>query len=250
MEKKIGVLSCIDEFQSAYSIASMTEAKLKAFYLLGISKDIVYIKPESGEVPKFWDGEVREFKRRIPLKDWNVVETDDDFIPSLEPIIGSMLECLDGIDILIGDDILLQGWYLPYLIAIRVAERKYPHIKVYCNNHSCPSPRKELPFPRDELFRITDNEYILYNNNSDVTDEERMYHAHGRVLSIFNPIDIPKFQGFSPEIEEFYYKYLLYDKDIISVYPARVAGGKAFDKWLRVLASLKKVGANVFGIII
>ena len=246
---KVAVISCINEFQSAYSIATMTEAKLKAFHLLGEDSEMVYICPKGGQVPTFWAGEVREFEQMIPLKDWYAEEVDEDFIPSLQPVASSFVKALDGIDVAIVEDMLLQGWYLPYLMGIRVAEKAYPALKVYFNNHSCPSARKDFDFPKSELMRVTSQEYILYNNQSDIPDEERMYNAHGRVFPIFNPIDIPMFNRFPKELEDFYYQYNLYDRDVICVYPARVAAGKQFDKWLCTLYGFKTAGAKVFGII-
>jgi glycosyltransferase involved in cell wall biosynthesis len=242
---KLGLLAVIDEFTPIYSVANVVHAQLLGLQDLGF--DMVFINNDGGTTPEWFKGETRFFPR-LHLKDWFQEDVDDLWYGNAELIVKPMVEALRGVDVVLVNDLLMQGWYLPYLWALRRAEEELPNLKVHHLIHSGPTERRMLVPPRDELYRVTRQERVLYNNSSDLARVKAMYNTN-RVIPVFNPVDVPKFLQLTEKAKQVYTKMRLWEGDVITMYPTRMSPGKQIEKWLSVCAGVKRSGGVIKAII-
>lgn len=245
---KLGVLAAIDEFTPSYSIANLVKKQLLGFQ--DLCSDVVFINNSDGETPEEFNGEVRWF-RRLHLSDWfaNPINDEEQWYNNAKLVADDLIDALYDIDILLVDDFLMQGWYLPYLWALREVEKIYPDMKVFHIIHSGPTKRRQLEAPRDELYRLAPSESIIYNNSSDIHRVQQMYDTR-RVFSAFNPCDAKEFFRLPKHVAELYDKMELDHGDVITMYPTRISEGKQIDKWLAVLGGIKRTGVTVKGLLV
>ena len=239
------LFAIIDNYWPAYSISSVVRNQL-----LGL-QDIIgpfpFINLNGGECPEEFKGE-RRWVDRMHLEDWFAKPVGHDWEENATKLVPSMRKALEGVTVLLVNDVLMQGWYLPYLWALRKVLADRPDLQVYHLIHSGPSPRRELEYPRSLLYELHEQEVILYNNASDIPWVQAMYDTP-RVLPVRNPVSMEDFFDMTPNVLTIYREMNLEDADIITMYPTRISEGKQVDKWLGVIAGLKANGAKVRGII-
>ena len=242
------VLALIDNYWPAYSISSVVRSQLLGIQELG--GPFPFINVTDGECPEEFKGE-RRFVDRLHLQDWATDLCGPNWVENADALIPSFRKALEGVTTLLANDILMQGWYLPYLWALRKVLDERPDLHVYHLIHSGPSPRQTLKEtdPRHIRFELHEQECVLYNNSSDIAWIQAMYDSPA-VLPIHNPIAVEDFFDLPERVLKIYKDMALYDADVITMYPTRLSEGKQIDKWLGVIGGLKAVGAKVRGILV
>lgn len=244
-KKRIGILTTFYNIDPAYSLASIVIDQLTVFKKYGY--DIVLFVHDNfeGEVPE--GVEVRKIVPRFNLVDYAATnKLAKDFDKQVETITEALNKNATDIDVMITHDIIFQGWFLPYNVAITKTNLKCKWLHWI---HSAPSPRPDLKYPFSCRFTLPSNSKLVYLNHSDVIRVAEMYGAWSKDVRVVHNIKDPRtFWNLHPLTKELIDQYGILDADIMAIYPLstpRMVAGKSVDKVIRLMGKFKKLGKKV-----
>jgi glycosyltransferase involved in cell wall biosynthesis len=246
--KKIGILTTFYNIDNAYSLCSIVVDQLTTLKKHGYNP-VFLVHDNFKDDEKVPEGiEIRKIIPRFKLVDYAATSTlADDFESQVDEVVSSLEKNCQDIDVMITHDIIFQGWFLPYNVAIRKAKLNCKWLHWI---HSAPSPRPaELKYPFDCRFTIPPNSKLVYLNHTDVIRLAEMYGAWPKdVRVVHNPKDPRTFWNLHPLTSDLIDKYGILEKDILSIYPLstpRMVSGKGVDKAIKLIGKMKKLGKKV-----
>ena len=247
--RRIGVLTTFYTWDKAYSLTSVVENQLIALVKYGYNPVLLVHDNFKGEEALPVGVEVRKVVPRFLLEDYSANQPlKDDFWQQVETAQKSFEENLKDLDAVFTHDIIFQGWFLPYNVAIRRVAEKIPSIHWFHWIHSAPSPRPFVDYPYDCRYTMMPNSKLIYMNHTDTLRLAEMYSGTlDDVRVVFNPLDLRSYFNFHPFVGKLIEKYKLFDADIVDVYPVSSTrfDGKQVDKVIKLLAKIKQQGRSV-----
>jgi len=251
MKPVIGCLTTFANFDNSYSLCSVVESQLIALVKYGY-KTILFTHDnfeDDAKVPK--GVEIRKTIPRFLLEDYTAHQSvKKDFETQVDTAYKAFKETLKDIDIVIEHDLILQGWFLPYCVAIhKLAEES--KIKWFHWVHSVPNPMPAgLKYPHTLRYHLPKNSKLVYLNNTNIMRASEAYNSWPKdVRIVYNPVDPRLFWNLHPLVKEMIDKYPILEADFLQVYPISTPrmgqGGKQINVVIDVMAHLKELGNKV-----
>ena len=252
MKKRIGILTTFYEFSSAYSLCSVVEAQLAALVKHGYETVLfVHDNFKEEDVSKLPKGvEVRKVIPRFLLVDYSDFKSPNkDLEEQAQTAYEAIKEHTADIDIILEHDLIFQGWFLPYCMAIhKLAEES--NIQWFHWIHSVPNLMpKDLKFPHTLRFRLPRNSKLIYLNNQHLIRAAEAYSVFPKdVRVVHNPVDPRLYWDLDEFTTRLVDKYDLLSADYMQVYPVstpRMMSGKQLDMVIDIFGKLKEQGHSV-----
>ena len=242
---KIGILTTFYNFDKSYSLCSVVESQLISLVKYGYSPVLFVHDNFTGEIPK--GVEIRKVVPRFLLVDYSSNQpVEKDFYEQVKKAKEALEKNFKDIDVVLTHDLIFQGWFLPYNVAMREANLKCKWLHWI---HSAPSPRPtNLQTPHDCRYKTMPNSKLIYMNHYDVVRLAEMYGGYpDDVRVVYNPLDLRNFSNLHPFVSKLIDKYKLLNADIIDVYPVSSTrfDGKQVNRVIQILGELKKLGKSV-----
>src|SRR3990167_2964999 len=248
---RVGILTTLYNFDSAYSLCSVIAAQLKALAKYGYAP-VLFVHDNFTDDAKVPEGvEIRKIVPRFLLIDYSQnQEPAADLVQQAEKVVISLKEPLADIDIVIEHDILFQGWFLPYAMALHQLPRILPKIKWLHWVHSNPSGRPpNLKDPHLARYVLPANSKIVYLNNHFLIRVAQHFGIFPKdVRIVYNPLDPRLFFKAHPLVESLLDKYPILESDFVQVYPVsttRMVDGKGLYTLIDIFSKLKQQGKKV-----
>lgn len=248
MDKRVAILTSFYEFDRAYSLVSVVEAQLRALVKFGYKPVLVTLDifKDDDKVP-----EGVELRKTIPqtlLIDYsNNQPIAKTFMDDVKKIYEGMKKGLEGVDIVIEHDLIFQGWFLPFCVAIhRLAKEE--KMKWFHWVHSAPSAKPDVGMPHSLRYKLPENSKLVYLNNKHVVNAAEMYGIYPKdVRVVYNPMDARLFLNLHPLIDKLIQKYDILNADFLNIYPLSTTriNAKQGDTVIEIMAHLKKMGHKV-----
>lgn len=247
---KVGILTTFYNFDSSYSLCSVVESQLKALIKNGY-ETVLFTHDNFQDDAKVPQGiEIRKIVPRFLLVDYSAhQEPSAELSQEAETAYQAFKTHLADIDIVLEHDLIFQGWFLPYCLAIhRLA--KESKIKWFHWIHSNPSsmPVGTKP-PHTARYTLPDNSKLVYLNNYYLINAAEAYRTFPKdVRIVYNALDPRLFMDLHPLISQLIDKYDLLSADFMQVYPVstpRMVAGKQLHVVIEIFAKLKQHGKKV-----
>ena len=245
----IGLLTTLYQFSSSYSLCSVIQSQLVALVKNGY-KTVLFVHDNFEDSSKVPAGvEVRKIVPRFLLVDYSAhQDVAEDLKEQATKAYEAFKKHTKDIDIIIEHDLIFQGWFLPYCMAIhKLAEET--DIKWLHWIHSVPSPRIDCKYPHNLRYTLPKNSKLVYLNNFHVIRAAEAYGTFPKdVRVVYNPVDPRLFWDLHPLVEQLIDKYDLLSADIIQTYPLstpRMVTGKGLNTVIDIFAKLKGQGKNI-----
>ena len=247
---KVAVLTSFYEFNSAYSLCSVVESQLVSLVKHGY-ETVLFVHDNFKDDAKVPAGvEIRKIVPRFLLTDYS---NHQEVSPKLESEAKQAYEALKehtkDIDVIFEHDLIFQGWFLPYCMAIHklASESK---IKWFHWIHSVPNPRPaDLKHPHTLRYTLPNNSKIVYLNNYGLVRAAEAYSSFPKdVRIVYNPVDPRLFHKLHPLTESLLDKYAILEADFVQIYPVstpRMIDGKGLKILIDIFAALKKQNRKV-----
>lgn len=241
---KIGLLTTFYEFNSSYSLCSVVEAQLEALVKYGY-ETVLFVHDNFNDDAKIPIGvEIRKVVPRFLLVDYSAhQEVGVDLEKQAEKVYEVFKEHLKDIDIVIEHDLIFQGWFLPYGIAIHklAADSK---IRWFHWIHSNPRAMPQgLKYPHTLRYTLPANSKLVYLNNYYLIRAAESYNTFPKdVKIVYNALDPRLFLNLHPLVEKIINKYPLLEADFSQIYPVsttRMVEGKQIKVLIDIFAKLK-----------
>lgn len=244
----VGILTTFYEFNPSYSLTSVVESQLRAL-VRNDYRTVLYVHDNFKDDDKIPQGvEIKKIVPRFLLVDYaNFQAPLDDLDDQAEKAYQAFKEHLDT-DIIIEHDLIFQGWFQPYCMAIHKLAKE-SDIRWLHWIHSVPTPRDDVKPPHDLRFKLPPNSKLIYLNNTDVVRVAETYNTFPKdVRVVHNPLDPRIFWDTHPIVDELIDKYDILSADFMQIYPVstpRMVEGKQIKAVIHILAKLKKIGKTV-----
>lgn len=245
----IGILTTFYDFNSAYSLTSVVENQLISL-VKNNYKTVLFVHDNFRDDNKVPEGvELRKVVPRFLLRDYSShQDTGKDLEEQAEKAYKAIKEHTQDVDIILEHDLIFQGWFLPYCMAIhRLAEES--SIKWFHWIHSNPSGRPDVKYPHSLRYTLPKNSKIVYLNNSFLINVAENYGVFPKdVRIVYNALDVRSFYQYHPLVAKLINKYSLLDADLIQTYPVstpRMVDGKQLKVVIDIFSYLKKIGKSV-----
>jgi len=245
--KKVGILTSFSEFVNSYSLCSVVESQLVALRKYGYDV-VLFVLDNFKDDDKVPEGvEVRKIVPRFTLVDYaDNHPTEKGFEEQVDTAVKTFTANFRDIDVMFTHDMLLQGWFLPYCVAVhKVAE--VLDTKWFHWIHSVPNPMPQgLQEPHSLRYRLPKNSKLVYLNNYHLIRTAEAYGVFPKdVKVVYNPVDPRLFFDLDPLVSLLIDKYGLLESDFLQVYPVstpRMVEGKGLYKLIDLQAEMKKLG--------
>jgi len=256
---KVGILTTLYEANTSYSLWTVMESQLVSLVKNGYDT-VLFVHDNFNDDAKVPAGvEIRKIVPRFILVDYSTFkEPSEDLDKQAKKVYEVLKKEAADIDVMIEHDMLLQGWFLQYGMAIHKLAEDMP-IKWLHWVHSVP---KDMPadtkYPHTVRFNIPKNSKLVYLNNFSLQAAAEAYHAFPKdVKIVYNPVDPRLFWHLDPFVKNLVDKYALLEKDFIQVYPLStprmidrenlptMKGGKQIHLVIEIMAALKGLGKKV-----
>lgn len=248
---KILVLTTFYNFDNSYSLCSVVESQLVSLKKNGYEV-VLAVHDNFTDDAKVPEGvEIRKIVPRFPgLVDYS---QNQEVAPILEEqaekVYQALKENTKDIDIIFEHDLLLQGWFLPYCIAIHKLAKE-SKIKWFHWIHSVPSARPaELKYPHILRYTLPENSKLVYLNNIHLIKVAEAYGTMPKdVRIVYNPLDPRLFWNLHPLVKTLLDKYPILESDFVQVYPLstpRMVSGKGLNTVIDIMAKLKGLNKKV-----
>lgn len=242
---KIGILTTFYDFNPSYSLCSVVEGQLVALAKYHYPV-VLFVHDNFFDDEKVPTGiEIRKIVPRFRLVDYsNFQEPQKDFERQVNQIFEALKENTKDIDIILEHDLIFQGWFLPYCVAIhRLAETS--NIRWLHWIHSVPNlPPANCVYPHNLRFTLPRNSKLVYLNNYHLIRVAESYRVYPKdVRIVYNSVDPRLFWNLDPFVKILIDKYDLLAADFIQTYPLstpRMVDGKQLDKVIEIFGKLKK----------
>src|SRR3990167_1867623 len=179
----VGILTTFYELNPSYSLTSVVEAQLVSLVKYGYNP-ILYVLTNFKDQDKVPKGvEVKCIVPQFKLVDYSgKAEPESDLFDQAEAAYKAFKKHLD-VDIVIQHDLIFQGWFLPYCMAIHKLASE-SNIKWLHWMHSNPSfPLLGLKEPLLLRYRLPANSKLVYLNNSFLQMTAESYSAWPKDVS-------------------------------------------------------------------
>jgi len=253
-KKRIGILTTFYKWDTSYSLTSVVENQLIANVKYGYPT-VLLAHDNFEDAEKLPAGvELRKVIPRFNLVDYSDFKpVEEGFGEQVRIAKQALLENLKDIDVVIAHDLIFQGWFLPYCVAIHQIqdEKLLPKIKWLFWTHSAPSiPPRDIPAIHQCRYHlpIGDCRLVYLNNHHSLKLAESYNTWLSRVRVIYNAIDPRTFWPIHHFVKQLIDRYDLLEADVMAIYPVsatRMVDGKQVQKAIKVMASIKKLGKSV-----
>lgn len=245
---KIGILTTFTDLNPSYSLCSVVESQLTA--LIKYNYPVVLFVHDNFDakgVPK--EVEIRKVVPRFSLVDYSSFQKPkEDFEFQVQKIVDVLQKNIADINIIFEHDLIFQGWFLPYCVAIHRLAEKNP-IKWFHWIHSVPNPPPpNCQYPHNLRFTLPPNSKLVYLNHHNIIRVAESYQTYiNNVKVVYNPVDPRLLFDLHPLVKSIVDKYNLLDADFIQTYPLSTPrmSAKQLDKVIEIFAQLKKLGKSV-----
>ncbi|KKK69559.1 hypothetical protein LCGC14_2932840, partial [marine sediment metagenome] len=249
MKKKIGIMTSFYEWNHSYSLCSVVESQLVALVKNGYEA-VLYVHDNFKDdtlVPK--GVEIRKIVPRFTLVDYSgFQEPTEQLQEEAETAYKAFKEHSQDIDVMIEHDMIFQGWFLPYCLAIHKLAQE-SKIKWYHWIHSVPSGFTDAKYPHNMRFVLPENSKLVYLNNYHLVRAAETYQIFPKdVKVVYNALDPRLFLNLHPLLHSLIDKYGLLEADFIQIYPLstpRMVAGKGLNTVIDIMGKLKKQGRSV-----
>ena len=246
---KIGILTTFYEFSSSYSLHSVVESQLVALVKNGYDT-VLFVHDnfkEDAKVPK--GVEIRKIVPRFTLIDYsNFQEPAEQLEEQAKTALEAFRKHTTDIDIMFEHDFLLQGWFLPYCLAIHKLAQE-SKMKWFHWIHSVPSGHTDAKYPHNMRFVLPENSKLVYLNNYHLVRAAETYQIFPKdVRVVYNALDPRLFLNLHPLVHSLIDKYGILEADFIQVYPLstpRMVSGKGLNTVIDIMGKLKKQRRSV-----
>lgn len=260
---KVALFTTFYEAQSGYSLISVAETQIESLLAHGYNPRVLVQAFETEDcldpdtdgkgfiagfedlpAPSIWRKEIIDLRPVVPA-----LRLNDGVSEHFEQRVDMIYQCLednlDGIDVCITHDIILQSSYKEHNVAMRRYAKKRPELLWLHWIHSCPTPRHDVKYP-DNCRYTPPPGYIVYPNDSDkarVAGTYQLVNQEWRVkvcraAHAIDPMKIWPYDGLTRDIVE----SSGMDGDVVAVYPVRLDRGKHPEKILYLMAGVKRLG--------
>ena len=224
--QKIGILTALTDFSSAYSLTSVIRGQARMLEKDGREFDVLCCKSFNADDQDLeWVEENSYYRFCIdstPLHDYKPNEgPKEDFQLSVEMYEKTYRECLADYDIIITHDLMFLSWFLPQNQAIRNLIEEWPDKRWLHWVHSGPSaPPPGMVYPTTLRYMAAPNsKYVFLNHNQKQDLANSMGLDAADVAVVYNSRDIRDVYEFDSESSDLIEKYRLLDHDILQTYP-------------------------------
>jgi len=245
--KSVAILTTFYEAESGYSLIRVAETQIRM--LLDHGYDPIVLVREDFKTPDdpetLWRRETVDLRPILPaLELTNTIPTD--FENRVAQIVDALREGLEGVDVCITHDVILQEYYQAHNIAMRRYAEERPDLLWLHWIHSCPMAGGAESYPRNCRY-IPPPGYIIYPNNVDRVYPIRTYKMTGqehrvkacRSAHAIDPLTVWNYDRMTRDLAT---KADLLGGEIVAVYPARLDRGKQPERIIRLLAGVQKAG--------
>jgi len=240
--KKVALFTTFFEVESGYSLVAVTETQIRM--LVDHGYEPVVLVQEDFKFHGMWTPEMLDIRAVIP-KLTLTQGVAEDFEERVNKIYTALEENLDGIDVCITQDIILQAFYKEHNVAMRRYAKNHKLLWLHWI-HSCPSAGDQNKYPDNCRFTPPPG-YIVYPNDSDKALVVGAYGLGGQEWKVkvsraghaIDPMLLWPYDGLTQDLVN---KFDLCGGDVSVVYPARLDKGKQPEKIIRLLAGVKKLG--------
>lgn len=247
---KVALLTMFNGLGNTYSLVNVVEEHLTMLLGAGIPVKILVSEncPDEQRTGIFLDERLEWIKITNSL-DGELIHWHDyssptasihgTFFQEADVIAADYERHLADVDVCIMHDIHYQGWHLVHNAAIRKAQKNLPHTRFIAFTHSAPvNPPLKAEWPLSARYTPMDKTVYAYPTVTGLPSLAKQYKvAEGRCRPVNNSVDLLKF--LEPEVKELSKKTDLLSPDILIVYPARLTGGKKFEKVASLAGALK-----------
>ena len=245
MVRTVGILTTFSEFNSAYSLCSVVESQIVSLKKHGYEPVLFVLENFSGEAPH--GVEMRKVVPQFKLVDYVSQTPEPELQEQADRAYEALKEHASDIDVMIEHDLIFQGWFMPYCIAIhRLAEET--NMKWLHWIHSVPNPGT-FKWPHSLRHTLPKNSKLVYLNNHGIVRAAESFSAWPKdVRVVWNSVDPRLFWNLHPLTTQLIDKYGLLEADFIQTYPlstTRMVGGKGIHQLIEVFGALKRNGKSV-----
>ena len=247
---RIGVLTTFYCWDTSYSLTTVVESQLVALKKYGYNP-VLFVLPSFKDDAKVPEGiEIRKVIPQLKLIDYGVNQPlADNFEEDVKKVEEAFKEHLKDINVIFEHDMILQGWFLPYCVAIHNFANT-SNIKWFHWIHSIPNLiPKDTNYPHSLRYSLPRNSKLVFLNNYHLIRAAEAYQIFpSDVRIVYNPIDPRLFYELHPLVKSLIDKYSLLDADFLQVYPVstpRMMSGKQVNVVIEILAKLKEQGHKV-----
>lgn len=243
--KKIAIFTTFFEAESGYSLITVADTQIKMLLNNGYNPMVMvqdnFIEPNNSK--SVWKEEIIDLRKVLPSFNLdNGISVN--FESRVETIEKVLEDNLNGFDVCITHDIILQQWYKEYNIAMRNYAKKRPDLLWLHWLHSCPTPANVKEYPNNCRFSSPPG-YIIYPNNTDLALVNQTYGLFGKewkakaLRHTLDPLESLEYDKLTKDIIK---KSGFYKADINIIYPIRMDKGKQPEKVIRLVAGIKLLG--------
>jgi len=245
--KKVGILTSFYEFVNSYSLCSVVESQLVSLKKYGYNV-VLFVHDnfkDDGRVPE--GVEIRKIVPRFNLVDYSDNHpTEEGFEEQVKTATEAFRDNFKDIDIMFTHDMIFQGWFLPYCVAIHKVSEEL-NTRWFHWIHSVPNAMPEgLKEPHSLRYKLPNNSKLVYLNNYHLIRAAEAYRAFPKdVKVVYNPVDPRLFFDLDPLVSSLIDRYGLLDSDFLQVYPVstpRMVAGKGINKLIDIQSEMKKLG--------
>lgn len=251
MKPRVGVLTTFYNFDKAYSLCSVVESQLVSLVKYGYNP-VLFVHDNFTDDALVPQGvEIRKIVPRFLLVDYSNVETEvtEDFNQQVDLVLASFRQNFGDIDVMIEHDLIFQGWFLPYCVAIhRYADEN--GMRWLHWTHSVPNlmPKNTKP-PHTYRFLLPQHSKLVYLNNVSLIQAAEAYSLFPKdVKIVHNPVDPRLSWNLHPLVHSLIEKYDLLSADFVQTYPVsstRMVDGKQLNTVTDIFGKIKEFGYSV-----
>lgn len=251
---RVGVLTTFYDFNSSYSLTSVVESQLVSLVKYGY-KPVLFVHDNFNDDNRVPEGvEVRKVVPRFNLIDYSDAryfnkEPLNGFWNQVEETYQMFQEHFKDIDVIFEHDLIFQGWFLPYCVAIHKFANE-SQIKWFHWTHSVPNlmPSNTIE-PHTFRFILPARSKLVYLNNFGMIRAAEAYQTYPKdVRIVYNPVDPRLYWNLHPFVKSLVEKYDLLSADFVQIYPVsstRMVDGKQLPMLIDIIAKLKLQGKSV-----
>jgi hypothetical protein len=188
---RIGVLTTFYEFNPSYSLCSVVESQLKSLVENGYDT-VLFVHDNFKSDDKVPKGvEIRKIVPRFNLIDYSAhQEVSTDLETQANEAYEAIKENTKDIDVIFAHDLVFQGWFLPYCMAIHKLANE-SNIKWFHWVHSVPNGMPSgTKYPHNLRYQLPKNSKLVYLNNYHIVKAAEAYGLFPKdVRIVYNPVD-------------------------------------------------------------
>lgn len=245
MRYKIAILSNLMDISPGYSLTGIITDQYKM--LCKYQHDVRLVVNERWKTDKNPDYEVFKGLKFMHLKDYYQDVLEEPHIADLPATIELMKEALtwpDGTmaDFVLTHDLVFQGWFLPYLHAIRAVDPEFPQLKWLHWIHSVPTGRR----PYWKI--IGKNHKLIYPNMTDALRCAEEFRGQLDDVRVIHHVKDPRvFGNFSDLTCRMVDRWDLLSADIMQTYPMSSDrfNAKGLQHVIKIFENFKNMGKSV-----